>query len=151
MLATYLSRSEFSYESDLLFTEWHSAHGQAPVLLSGPCSSPTWGPLWFLPSSCASLCSSPLSDLFSSSTQPGSGWMEQQAHGDWQVAGVCGSAGEISAAATSWEPWPGCFLTISTYPQEKRSDLIHSLASSSFRGGCKRLGCRRQVCVWGGG
>lgn len=43
--------------------------------------------------SCASSCSSPLSDRFSSPTQPGSGWMEQQAHGDWQVAG-CGGLWE---------------------------------------------------------
>lgn len=71
--------------------------------------------------------------------------------GRWRGVGGCGSAGEISAAATSWEPWPGCFLTISTYPKEKRSDLIHNLASSSFGGGCERSGCRRQVCVCGVG
>lgn len=65
--------------------------------------------------------------------------------------GSCGSVGETSAAATSWEPWPGCFLKISTYPKEQRSELIPSLASCSFGGGCERSGCRRQVCVCGVG
>lgn len=57
-------------------------------------------------------------------------------------AGALAGGRPISATAISWEPRPGCFLTLSTYPEEKRSGLIPSFASSSFRGECGRWGCR---------